>query len=190
MTTTVFALAAGILAASPASAAVNLLVNGGFETGDLSGWTLTGNTGPETVTTEFSRYQPENGHDFLVFGQVGSDGVLSQSFADVAGGTLTVTGYLAGDGSSPSDFTASIDGHIGFAVNPVPDQGYTEFTFTARATGFDTLSFAYRNDPWFDALDNISVSETVPMPVPEPGTCAILGAGLLGLGLFRRRRAG
>nr|WP_294518791.1 hypothetical protein [uncultured Rhodopila sp.] len=189
-TTSVFVLAAGLLAASPASATVNLLVNGSFETGDLSGWTLTGNSGPEFVTNSFYSYNAESGQDFLVFGQIGSNGVLSQTFSDIPGGTLTVTGFLAGDGSSPSDFSASINGHAGFTVSPVPNRGWTEFSFTTTATGLDTLSLAYRNDPWYDTLDNLSVTETVRMPVAEPGGWAILGTGLLAIGLFRRRRAG
>src|SRR5271165_7590314 len=90
-------LGIGLLVSAPASA--NLLTNGSFETGDLTGWTWTGNENDMYVSNAAFGYSPEDGNYFLAFGEVGSDGVLSQTFTDVAGGTLTVTGYLAGNGT-------------------------------------------------------------------------------------------
>nr|WP_294550760.1 PEP-CTERM sorting domain-containing protein [uncultured Rhodopila sp.] len=181
-------MAAGAFAASPASAGPNLLVNGGFETGDLTGWTVSGNPTVPKVVSSFAGYVPLDGTYFLAFGDVGSDGVLTQSFTDVAHGILTVTGYLASSGAEPSDFSASIIGGAGYSVVSIPQQGYQEFSFTTVATGSDTLRLAYRNDPGWSAIDDLSVTEV--LPVPEPASGAIIGAGLICLGVLRARRAG
>ena len=172
----------------PTSARANLLVNGSFEMGDLTGFTQSGNTDNQTVSAGF--YGPEDGTYGFVFGPSGSDGVLSQTFADTPGGTLTATGYLTGNGSGISNLGSSIDGVLGFTVSPVPDQPYTLFTFTAPATGSDTFSINYRNDPFFDEVDNLSVVETGPGPVlvSEPKSALILGAALLGLVATVRRK--
>ena len=59
------------------SIAGNVIVNCGFETGDFTGWTLTGNTGFTGVTSG-SPYV-NSGTYGAYLGPVGSDGFLSQS---------------------------------------------------------------------------------------------------------------
>ncbi len=176
---------AATMASAPAFAATEYLVNGGFETGDLTGWTNTGNLGYTTVEPTSYGYGAQAGNYYLYEGPVGSDGILSQTFSDTAGQTLHVSGWVTGNGTSPSDVNFNFDGTTYVSINPVPSQGWTEYSFTVTATGTDTFSVGFRNDPNFDGLDSFSVST-----VPEASTWAMMLAGFAGLGFaaFRTSR--
>ncbi len=167
---------------STARASTNLLTNGSFETGDLSGWDFTGNTGFTGVINGAA----QDGAYFVSAGPVGSDGIISQTFSDTPGQTLIISGWVAGDGSSPSDVNFTFDGITSVTLNPVPNQPWTFYTFTATATGTDTFAVSFRNDPSYVQLDNFSVLEA---PTPEPSTYILMGIGVLGMaGMAYKKR--
>jgi hypothetical protein len=99
-----------------------------------------------------------------------------------------ITGWLDSDGSNPNDFSMTFDSTTLVSVTNVPNTtGYEEFSFDVTATGSDSFTVGFRNDPSYIALDNFSVSE-VTSSVPEPGSMALLGGALVAFGAFRRRK--
>ena len=188
------ALAACLMAVPAAHA--NVVVNGGFETGDFTGWTVNDPSGA-TVVTSFvgnaygSYYAPYAGSYYAWFGAYGTDpngnpeyGSISQSISDAKGETYVLTYWLAVDGNTPNYFAAQWDGvNIAGSVitNGGPSNGYVEYAFAVLGTGADTLSFFGYDAPGGLSLDDVSL-------IPEPATLGLLGAGLAGLGALRRRR--
>ena len=138
----------------------NLVVNGGFETGDFTGWTLSGNVaptqwGPQTFITN----NAQSGQDAAGLGSVGSDGTLSQNIQTTAGQHYTLDFWLANEGGGPNDFTAKWNGQTLLALVNASAQGYTEYTYDVVGTaGTSNLEFDFRQDPSFWSLDSISVT--------------------------------
>jgi hypothetical protein len=174
-----------LLSAGLASA--NLITNGGFETGDFTGWTQGGNTGFTFVSTGYAH----SGTYGAQLGPVGSDGYLSQTLATTPGNLYTFSFWLQGSGRTPNDFSASFNGVTVYTVTDSPAFSYTEFTFTGllATSSSTTVQFAFRDDPSYWGLDDVSVSGAT--STPETGTSALLlSLGLVGLCLARRALGG
>jgi hypothetical protein len=178
------AVAFGVAAPGPASA--NLVTNGGFETGDFSGWTVSGH---DTGNMYVDDSDPHSGIYAANLGSVGGLGFLTQNLPTTAGQTYNLTYWLALDSECcPNEFQVSWNGTV--LLDTQYDQGfsYQEFTFdNLLAPGSSTpLQFGAREDPEYFHLDDVSA---VPSGVPEPGTFVLLGSVLPGLaGLAMRRR--
>ncbi len=138
----------------------NLVVNGNFETGDFTGWTLGGNYGMSWAGAQTSvDSQAESGQYAAAIGAMGSDATLSQTLQTVAGKQYTLSFWLANNGAGTNDFTVKWNGATVMALANAPAQGYTQYTFTVTATGAtSTLEFDGRQDPSSWRLDNISVT--------------------------------
>ena len=138
----------------------NLVVNGGFETGDFTGWMLSGNVGvgsygPQTYI--FSAAQ--SGQYAAGLGPMGSDGTLSQDLPTTAGQHYTLDFWLANASGGPDDCTVKWNGQTLLALVNEPVQGYTEYTFDViGAAGTSHLEFDFRQDPSHWSLDSISVT--------------------------------
>ena len=187
----VAALVAVLLVGAPTAFATNLLNNGSFETGDLTGWTGGGAGGPpEVFTGSFYAYSgAEDGTYYLVMGPVGSDGTLSQTFSDTAGQHYTFSFWFASVGDNPSDFSAYWDGGTALLslTNPNTGANWSEYSYSVTGTGSDTISFNERDDPGYMALDNVSVSPSGGT-TPEPSSLLLLGSGLLTVGGVIRKK--
>lgn len=168
----------------PAHAA---LINGGFETGDFTGWTQTGNTGFNGVTCPGPSPTVFAGNCAAFFGPVTTPGGISQTLTNLGpiGTRFTLTFEFLPDGGTPGSFSAAFGGvTLASLTNPLASAAYQRFSFSGTTTSLSpVLAFSFRDDPGFMFLDAVTLS------VPEPATVGLLGMGLMGLFFARRRNA-
>ena len=143
----------------------------------------------EVVTGPFYVYAgAQDGSFYSVWGNVGSDGTISQTISDTPGAQYTFSFWFASVGDNPSDFSALWDSTTLFSMtNPNTGVNYTEYSFAVTGTGSDTITFNGRDDPAWMALDNISVTQNTGT-TPEPSSLLLLGSGLLTVGGVIRRK--
>jgi len=130
--------------------------NGGFEAGSFAGWTLDA-AFTEVMSQDYDGFAPHGGTHYALLGTRGTNGTLSQSFSDVAGQKLRIGFWLASDGALPNDFSASFNGAPLLALASVSRGGWVFYHATVVATGVDQLTFSFRNDAGYLALDQVTV---------------------------------
>ena len=188
------------------------IINGSFETGDLTGWTANP-TGRVSVVSSYQSYSPSpftpvDGNYFAIVTARAGEGVyttLSQSFSAAAGDTLSGWVFFQANDYLPYNddaFVRIVQGNqILFSsdVSQVGDYGFTPWTFfsyTFSSSGTYTLEVGVRNvgDNAYDSelgLDGVSLTSDAEN-LPEPSSLAVFslaitaGAGYFG---WRRRTA-
>jgi Protein of unknown function (DUF642)/PEP-CTERM motif len=201
----VWAACALILAAG-GQARGDLVVNGGFETGNYSGWAQSGSFsvvtgGPGHVGAYIGGYGPNSGNYYAALGTVRVPGTLSQTLTTTPGQSYTLSFFLASDGGTPNEFRVDWNGVTIFDQSNIAKQGYTKYSFQVQAGGTATpLAFLERNDPGYLSLDDVSVPSiggaggqggsggSAPSTAPEPSSLMLLGFGALGLAGYARVR--
>jgi PKD repeat protein len=143
------------------------IANGGFETGDFTGWTLVDSSLDTFVDTgSFSGIAPHSGTYLAALAPIETLGTLSEDLATIPGQYYSLSLWLNSDGLTPNEFHVIWNGHPVFDQLDVPASGWTNLQFTVRATGPSTVvQFAFRDDPGYLGLDDVSV---VPISVSVP----------------------
>ena len=175
-------VATAVLMVSALPASATLVTNGGFENGDFTGWTQSGNL----ASTRVDDSNAHSGTWAAWLGPVGSDGFLSQDLATTPGQLYKVSLWLSNSVSGTNNFAVSFGG-LTASISNANSFAYTQWWFITQATSpLTTLTLGFRNDPYFFFLDDVDVS-----PVPIPGAVWLFGsglAGLVGIGRWRKRK--
>jgi hypothetical protein len=192
-----------ILAISaPASAStVNLLTNGDFQTGDLTGWSVADPSKHSSVTNS-------SGTSVAWLGANGTTGYLSQQVATTIGQTYTLTFDLSVDyrnSESFESFTAGLDLQgphadplLTLTSGSVSLRGADDYNFTNYILAFTVteamtdITFANRFDDEYWLLDNVTLTANDIVATPLPGASILFmsGLGLIGFVAWRNKRGG
>jgi len=167
--------------ATPSSA--NLVVNGGFETGNFSGWT---GGFPDNFVATGDTALVHSGKFGVAFGASGSLSDLSQTLTTIPGQTYSVSFWLDSNGQSPDEVKLSWGGVANFDQSNILANGWTQYSFLETALSTSTLlDFGLGQDSGYSGLDDISVNAV--SAVPEPSTWAMLLLGFVGIAVLRFR---
>lgn len=164
------------------------LVNGGFETGDFTGWSVDSVNNWALVINSGTQYA---GNYEAQLGTYGTAGTLyHDAFATTAGHQYTVSFWLKSEDVATGNLFQALWNGQAQNLSPVLNADlaspYTLYQFTTTAAGASsTIAFNFQNDLSVFGLDNVDVTEVAPTPIPA--AFWLLGSGLAGLAGIRRR---
>ena len=158
-----------------------VIENGGFETGDFTGWTLSGDTSNTFVDVGFfSGITPHSGSYEAVLGTSVSLGYLSQTLPTTAGASYLLSFWFANPFADPGEFLVSWNGNTLLDVTNPAASGWTNIQFTVTATGTSTvLQFGFQDNYDFFSLDDVSVVSAVQSQSPGITGISLSGTNLV-----------
>ena len=162
------------------------MTNPGFETGDFTGYSVTGPV--------FIGGGAHSGIRTAQFSGINNFGTLTQSIPTVAGQMYNISFFLRNTGGPDNEFKALFGTTQGVDVLNAQPFGYQQFSFQAQASGSTaTLGFTGFNNQNTFLLDDISVTAASPVPeAPTPisfGLLLALGLGGIVVAARRKKRA-
>lgn len=162
----------------------SIVQNGGFETGDFTGWTLFGNTivGNSVynivISDDFFPGVTHSGNFGAFLGQGSFVATLSQNLPTQPGQLYQLSFWLNNPiADTPQIFGAQWDTtNVLLALTNPPVLDWTNYQFLVTATTTNTpLLFFERNDPNYYGLDDVTVT---PVPPVAFSTAALTGGNL------------
>src|SRR5579884_1148585 len=146
-------------------AATNLLVNGDFESGNFSGWTLSGDTNDTFIDDGSFFGPPFSGSYEADLGTISSMGYLSQSIPTAAGANYLLSFWFSNPDMDPNEFFVNWNGKTLFARTNFQASNWTNVQVTLPSSSTSgVLQFEFEDDSFVVLLDDVSVMAVTKTP--------------------------
>ncbi|MBC7520300.1 MAG: PEPxxWA-CTERM sorting domain-containing protein [Sandarakinorhabdus sp.] len=184
---TLVAIGAGLAMAAPAQAV--LVINGGFETGNFTGWTRSGAAGFTGVNAA-----DVHGGGYAAFFSPNNVGSIAQTINTRVDSRYLLTFWLRHTVATAvpvNSFSYSWGGQTVQSYSNFGNLPYTRLSATLQGGGLKQLLFSFRDArPTNFYLDDVSLVrlDRFGQPVPEPAAWIMMIAGFGLTGAMMRRR--